>query len=130
MVLIHGYQACIRDGHSMRIATEIAKNQSGAAEGPFGVHDPFTTIQRIQQLLKGTGIVQRSSAAGKRQLSRLIHGFQSCQELAAKQLAQHFYGQEILALAGDPTLAVERQTAAGDDAVQMRVETQLLSPGV
>ena len=107
----------------MRIATEVAKNQSGAAEWPFGVDDPFAAIQRIKQLLKGTGIFERSNAAGKRQLSRLIHGFESRQELAAEQLAQHFHRQEILTLTGDPTLAIELQTAAGDDTVQMRVET-------
>ena len=33
-------------------------------------------------------------------------------------------------MAGDPVLAVGRETAARDDAVQMRVMNQLLAPGV
>src|SRR5438552_17818066 len=71
LVLGHGHQARIRDGEPMRIATEVAKNQSRATEWPLGVHDPFAAIQRIKQLLKGTRIVERSNAAGKRQLSCL-----------------------------------------------------------
>lgn len=114
----------------MRIATQIAKDLGGAAKGPLGVDDPLAAIQRIQQLLKCMGIVEVRDAASERQLPHLIHRLQGCQELAAEQLAQHFHGQEILASAGDPTLAVERQTAAGDDTVQMRMKAQLLSPGV
>src|SRR5262249_21488130 len=98
----------------MGIATQITKNLSGTAEGPFGVDDPFAAIQPIQELLKSPRIVEVSDATGEGQLPRLMH---RCQELAAEQFAQHVHGQEIAASASDPTPAVERQAAAGDDTV-------------
>jgi hypothetical protein len=63
-------------------------------------------------------------------VSLLIQSFQRSQESASEQFAQHFHGQKIAASAGDPALTIERQATASDDAVQMRMETQLLAPGV
>src|SRR6476646_2499091 len=61
LVLVHGHQTRIGDSHPMRIATEVAKNQSGAAEWPLGVHYPFTAIESIKQLLKSTGSLRQAT---------------------------------------------------------------------
>ena len=45
-------------------------------------------------------------------------------------MRQHAHRQEEPGLAGNPAGAVERQSAAGDHAMQVRVMQQVRSPGV
>jgi len=51
-------------------------------------------------------------------------------ELAAKDTAQYLYGQEEGVARMDPALVVERQTARGDHAMNVRVMLKILAPGV
>ena len=52
------------------------------------------------------------------------------QEQATKETGKHPDGQEEPRPAGDPPGAVRREAAAGDDAVQMGVQSQRLPPGM
>jgi len=56
--------------------------------------------------------------------------FQIVQEQASEHPRQDPDRQEEPRSAGDPTLTVRRDPAAGDETVQMRVVHQVLSPGV
>ncbi len=55
---------------------------------------------------------------------------QARQELASEQTAQHLHGQEVTLTSRDPAAAVVGQTASRHHAVQMRMEQQVLAPGV
>ncbi len=52
------------------------------------------------------------------------------QKLSTKKPGQDFDGQEKARPCPDPALAPRIESAAGDDAVQVRMELELLSPGV
>ena len=56
-----------------------------------------------------------------------IEGFE---EQAAEEAGEHFHGKEVARSAGDPALVIGGKSAAGDNAVQMRVMEQVLSPGM
>jgi hypothetical protein len=55
---------------------------------------------------------------------------QSLYHQAAKEAGEDFDRQEESAFGSDPTFVVGGQTAAGNDAVQVRMEVQVLAPTV
>src|SRR5262249_2775140 len=69
-------------------------------------------------------------AAGPSKRSCPCSWAQGVEQLSPEQLAQDAHGKEVVDRGGDPALAVERQTAPGDDAMDMGVKAQLASPGV
>ena len=52
------------------------------------------------------------------------------QKLSTKEPGQDFDGQEEARFCPDPAVASGIEPAAGDDAVQVRVKLEFLSPGV
>ena len=55
---------------------------------------------------------------------------QAVEEQAAERLRQRVNGEQEVGFAGDPSLAVEGDAAAGDKTMDMRVVGQRLPPGV
>ena len=55
---------------------------------------------------------------------------QGLQHQAAEAAGENFDRQQESATGGDPTLVAGRETAAGNDAVQVRVEMQVLTPAM
>ena len=55
---------------------------------------------------------------------------EGCHELATEERAQDLDRQEVVVAAGHPACAIGGQPAAGDHAVQVGVEEQVLAPGV
>ena len=53
---------------------------------------------------------------------------ESFQYEASKESGEDFDGQKKSAAGGDPTLVVGRETTAGNDAVEVRMEVQVLAP--
>ena len=64
------------------------------------------------------------------ELAVLEGSFKTSDELAAKHAAEHLDGKKESMAWLDPARAIGRQTAGGNDAMDMRVKAQLLIPGV
>ena len=58
-----------------------------------------------------------------------IHAFQCCQELTAEHAGKHFDGDEEF-LSGWNPLTDLIQSTAGNNAMDMRMEMEILSPGM
>ena len=56
--------------------------------------------------------------------------FESINKLAAKDFAQHFLGKEVVFSCVDPTGVIGREAAGRNDAMDMRVNAELLIPCV
>ena len=54
--------------------------------------------------------------------------FERVDELAAKDLAQHFLGKEVVLSCVDPAGVIGREAAGGNDDMEMRVKIELLAP--
>ena len=59
-----------------------------------------------------------------------MQGRESFEKEAAKEARQHAHGQEEAGPASDPTFAVQRKAAAGNDDVDVRMVGQRRAPGV
>ena len=60
----------IRQGDTMRVATQIAEDLLGACEGPLRIHDPVEGPQATEKISEGAAIGQIGRAIGKVQLAR------------------------------------------------------------
>src|SRR5262245_7685422 len=69
-------------------------------------------------------------SAGEPQFSRTESAFQAGDELAAKHAAQHSHRQEESVAWVYPALVNGRKAAGRDHAMDMRMDLQILSPGV
>ena len=123
VAVVEGDQPIVGDGDAMGVAGEICEHLIGAGEGRLAVHDPALGRGALEQVLRVVIASQGNRAARDRVL-------ELGQELAAEDLGEDAHGQEEVRAGGDPARVAGIQTAAGDDAVQMRVEEQELGPGV
>ena len=129
-------QAVVGDSDAVSVASEVLNDLGGAAEWALGIDDPALTAGRTQPAVEGFWIGERGQIAKETELSLLKGQPQCVLEQMAEASTENFdREEEVLAMflratAGDPVLAVRRETAAGDNAMQVWVVNQLLAPGV
>ena len=119
----------IGDGDTMRVAGQIMENMFGSSEWPFGVDDPVIA-QRPEKGMESFLFCQRFQIAREMKLSEAERAFETGDELAPKDTAQHFHRQKEWVTGVNPALMVERETTGWDDAVYMRMRLKILPPGV
>jgi len=64
------------------------------------------------------------------ELTILKSPLESADELAAKDFAQDFLGQEVVFSCVDPTGVIGKEAARGDDTMNVRVKIELLAPAM
>jgi hypothetical protein len=77
--------------------------------------------------LKGGAVAERLQAPAEGQLFGVEGLLQKGKEQPTEETSEHADGQKEVGPAGDPTAAVGRETAAGNDAMQVRMMEQLYS---
>jgi hypothetical protein len=91
----------------------------GTGEGRFGVDPPFCLSGGSEVAMKGAALAERLQAPVEGQLIGVEGLLQRGQEEPAEETSEHAHGQKEGRPAGDPTAAVARETATGDDAMQV-----------
>ena len=103
--------------------------------GPFVGRLAYTT-QSVRTVLESRRLncsqsPRTASFPGKRRRPRRkAVRTEPAQELAPEHTAEDADWEEEMITADDPTTLVGRQPAAGDDAMDMRVQREVLTPGV
>ena len=104
---------------------------AGPLRRRLGVHDPFGPHrlgeQAVEPIRAGPAAPARP---GKRSRPRSKAARSPAEELAPEHAAEDADRQEEVVAAGDPTAPVGREPAAGDDAMDVRVQREVLAPGV
>ena len=127
---VEGRQARIGDRRAMGVAGQILEHLPCAAEGWLGVDDPVGSDRLIKQPLEGLAVGVLAQHAEETELSATKGLLQSSDELAAKDTTQDAHREEEVGAALDPLLAVGRESAGGNHAVQVGMMHQVLSPRV
>ena len=104
----------------MRVAGEIGQHALGSAERRLGVDDEGALPQRAHALGEGGGLGERDQFAEEAEFAATESGFQAVEEQPAEGLRQSADGEQEVGFAGDPSLAVEGDAAAGDETMDMR----------
>ena len=115
----------------MRVPRQVLQHRSRARR---------TAAWRTRPIRSGTVSASRrwnsSGSASAAELAReaepppLEGGPEPGEELAPEDAAEDADRQEEVVAAGDPTAPVGREPAAGDDAMDVRVQREVLAPGV
>jgi hypothetical protein len=114
----------------MGVAAEIGENLFRTGEGRLGVDDPFDPTQLTEMLLEGDLIGQAGEVAEEAEIAGIERGLEPLQEQPTEEPGEYPDRQEEARPAGDPTHAIERQAATGNDTMDVGVMMEGLSPGV
>ena len=120
----------IGDGYAMGVAAQILEHILRATEGWFRVHHPVLSEQRPKPSGEGLGLSQRCEVSPEAELTVPEGLPEGRHELATKDTAEHLDGKKERVVGLDPERVVERQPTGGNHAMDMRVEPELLIPGV
>ena len=118
--LVEIEQATVGDRNAMGVAREIGQDLLGTGEGLLGIDNPFGCAQGRESGGKCLRLVETDEIPKELQFT----GIECCRQTFEEQAPEQ--GRELLrkkgpGLAGNPTLAIRRDTATGNDAVSMRM---------
>ena len=131
LAILHLDQAAVGDGHPVRIASQILEDMLGTAKGRFGIDHPVQSLELSEELIEGSRLLPSRERAAKPEFVSAIGAAEQRQELAPKHLGEDFARQEESRMArADPTRVIRGDTAGGNQAMQVRMRTHLLIPGV
>ena len=120
----------IGNGDTVSVATEILEHILGAAEGWLGIDHPVFAKQGSQPGGEEFGLRKSQQIPGKMQLASLKGQLESVDELAAKHRPEHGNGEKEARVRSNPAGVIEREPAGRNNAVDMRMNLELLVPGV
>ena len=121
LAVVDVQQAIIREGHAMRITTDIVQHLLGSGERALGVDHPFDGASGSQVAKEGTTLAQWLQRGKESQFTGVVGLDEIFQKQAAEQTREDPNGQEKSGTAGDPLGPVGREPAARDDTMQMRM---------
>ncbi len=123
-------QAMVGDRDTMGVLAQIAKRMLRAAKRTFGVNHPFGAEQRTKPGGERFRIRKRGECSVE---TKFVFGMQFPQaihELAPEDFTENSDRQEESFLGVNPARMVRRQTAGGNNTVNVRMVLEFLVPGV
>src|SRR5216684_994768 len=114
----------------MGVAADVVEYLLGTGKGRFRVHHPLRLPRRPLMIGKHLVIGQGLERTGKPELASVERVLQVSKEQTAEEARQHPDRQKEARPAGDPAGTVDREAAAGDNAMEMRMKDERLSPRV
>ena len=120
--LFEGHQPFVSDGDAMGITAQVTKHLRGARHGRLAVDDPLFGRRLAYQ-----PVSQRSAHARGSGPKRPL---EAVEELASEDPREDTHRHQEAGARSDPPVPRYGQTAAGHDAVDVRVKSEGLGPGV
>lgn len=115
---VEAEQALIADGDAVCIAGKIAQHASGLTKGRLGINHPVVLEQHAKECCRIIEVALTERLLEKREI------------LAAEDTAENLDRKEEGILGMNPARVTWIETACGNDAVEVRMQAQVLSPGV
>jgi hypothetical protein len=101
-----------------------------SAEGWLGIDNPVVAEQGSEPCGEASWLRKWREVTVELELVLVEGGLQSGDEFTAKDAAEHLDRQQAGGTGSDPARVVRRESAAGNDAVDVRMWSECLSPGV
>ena len=120
----------VRDGDPVGVAREVPEHLLGPVEGPLGVDHPVPAAGGGEGGVELAGIGKMGDGAVELQPPSAMGAGQLLEEAAAEQAGEDLDGGQEGAAPGLPLAAVDIEAGIGRHHVQMRMEEQLLVPGM
>ena len=129
-IIFQAKDAFIGDGHPMGISPYIVDHLLRSAKRGLGIDDPFFAIDGSEVVIQFLLISDLSEGSETLEPPLPESSFEPGEEFAPKKSGEDFDRQKELSAAVDPTLAIEAESSSRNEAVQMGVIDQGLSPGM
>src|SRR5665811_1813311 len=123
-------QAPVRNGHAVGVASQILEHVLRSAKGGLGINHPFAFAEWSQVTGEGWRVAERFEVAEELELTSGIGFVQSLQHEPPESTAEDLDRQQKSRAAVNPPVMVGRQTAAGNDAMQVRMKVKVLAPAM
>src|ERR1700680_575065 len=130
MTVLKRNQALVGDCYAMGITRQVLQDLLRSTKGWFGVNHPLALDNPFQPADEILLLRKRLQLAMEAQLGVIKRAAQVLRKLGAEEPTEHLHGQEKLPATSNPAGTVGSDAAAGNDAVEMRMVMQILSPGV
>ena len=125
--LIEIEQATVGDRDAMGVAREIGQDLLGTGEWLLGIDEPFGCAQRRESGGKRPCLVETDEIVKELQFAGIECCRQTFEEQPPEQRREHVRKKEP-GLAGNPTLAIARDAAPRNEAVDVRMVLEVLAP--
>ena len=130
LAIVTGEEAPIRDGHTMRVAGQVAEHQRRPGQRRLGIDHPLRLLHGREELAPGRE--SAPSLALPLHAETLLGGRlpQRRQEGATEKTAEHAHREEKAFGTWNPCGAIQSQPACWDEAVDVGMMVQGLAPGM
>lgn len=123
-------QPFVGKGDPMGVAAKVLQDLLRSAKGRLGVDDPVFVAKRSEVGTESARLAQRFLFPEELQLASLEKLLQGIQETVAEPGREDVDGEKETRTAGDPAIVIRAETAPGNDVVDVRMEEQVLTPGM
>lgn len=130
LAVVEGDQPLIGDGDAMGVSGEVLEHLLGTAERGLGVNHPVFISKGLEPTFPCLGMFEFAKVAVETKLLVLPGSLKSGEKLSPEEPAQESNGQKEPLSAVHPALFIKAQASAGNDAMEMRMVMEGLSPGV
>lgn len=121
-------QARVCDCDAVCVSAEIGQHLSRPAEGRLGIDYPLDPSQVAEASGEGGRSRERRKLAEEAKFASRKGGTQFLEKQAAEEPREDAHRQEEPPATGDPARVIERGTAAGHEAMNVRMMVQVLAP--
>jgi hypothetical protein len=130
LAVLESNQSVVGDGNAMRVLSEVMQYMFGSTKGPFCIYDPVLPEELPQETAEGLGIGEASERAMETQTALSEETLQTRHEFSSEYFAEHAYREKEPVRWMDPMRMIGGDAARRNDAVDVRVMLQILSPRV
>jgi hypothetical protein len=130
LTLLDRYEPLIGDSDPVSVAGEVFEGLLGTSEGGFCIDDPVGLLKGLEEVLPLTRVWEPLQFSGECEIALLVGLPEQRKKLPSKQPAEDPYGKEETRPAGNPTGLVRRESPARNNALDVRVVMEVLSPCV
>lgn len=118
----------IRDRYPVGVSSEIAKYVLWTAKGPLRINDPLEAVEFVEESLPDLRVLVSFGAFSEAELSFGVRRLQRSEELTAEEFSEDLHREEEVRSGTHPASAIFGESASCDDAMEVRVEPEVLSP--
>lgn len=119
VVFIDADEARVGDGDAVGITREVGQHGLGPGEGRSCIDVPFAPAKSNDETFESARVGKRLELGKEVQALLGVEGEEFIEKQTSEQGGEDFDGDEEVVARGAPSVTVEGETTAGDDAVQM-----------
>jgi len=130
LLVVDGKDALVGQSDPMGVGGEIAENVLGSTEGRLAVDVPIDGLQLLAEGLPVVGMGEVREGSRQEELVVAKGPTESAQEVVFEEGREDADGEQESRTGGNPVLMLERETSGWDEAMDVGMVEEILSPGV